>query len=255
MIMVTQEGTTATVTIANPEKHNRLTTTDMQELTSILRQLSSDPKIRVGVITGAGDKAFCVGADLGEFRETSIILHRERNELYRHLCIALHEMRRPLIARVNGTAVAGGMGLVALSHFAIATEEARFGTPEIKVGAFPSMVMTGILRAIPMKVAMRMILLGDTLDAKEALAAGLVNAVVPRDVLDNATAELAEKLASKSPAIMTFGLDAIRISDDMPFLQALEYLQEIATMIRCTEDCQEGVRAFLEKREPVWTGR
>ena len=255
MINLEQDGPVVKIVISNPDKYNRLMTADMEAVTLHLREISTDPEVKVGVITGEGEKAFCTGADLGEFQETSILYHRKRNELYRKLCVALHETKKPLIARVNGTAVAGGMAMVTLSHFAVASENAKFGTPEINVGAFPSMVMVGILRSIHRKTAIRMILLGENLNAQEALEAGLVNAVVPFDELDRSVNELAEKLASKSTAIMNFGLDAIRVSDDMPYLKALEYLQETATMIRCTEDCQEGVKAFLEKRKPVWTGR
>jgi len=255
MIILRRDGSVVKITISNPDKYNRLTSADMEEIARRLGEINSDPEIKVLVITGEGDKAFCTGADLGEFQETNILYHRKRNELYRKLCIALHETRKPLIARVNGIAVAGGMAMVTLSHFAVACEHAKFGTPEINVGAFPSMVMVGILRSVPRKTALKMILLGENLNAQEALEAGLVNAVVPFGELDRSVNELADKLASKSTAIMNFGLDAIRVSDDMPYLQALEYLQETATMIRCTEDCQEGVKAFLEKRKPVWKGQ
>jgi enoyl-CoA hydratase/carnithine racemase len=255
MIVVEQNGPVVKIVISNPDKYNRLTTDDMEDMTLRLREINSNSKIKVAVITGQGDKAFCTGADLGEFQESSILYHRKRNEMYRNLCATLYEIKKPLIARVNGTAVAGGMAMVTLAHFAIASEHAKFGTPEINVGAFPSMVMVGIFKTIPRKTAMKMVLLGENLTAQQALEAGLVNSVVPFDELDQSVMELAEKLASKSSAIMNFGLDAIRVSDDMPYLTALEYLQETATMIRCTEDCQEGVRAFLERRKPVWKGR
>jgi enoyl-CoA hydratase/carnithine racemase len=167
----------------------------------------------------------------------------------------LYNLKKPLLASVNGVAVAGGMAMVSLSHLAVASENARFGTPEINVGAFPNMVMAGILRGIPKKAAMKLILLGELVDAHEALAMGLVNQVVPGERLKAATREIAEKLAAKSPAVMALGLDSIRVSGDLPYPHALEYLQEMAAMIRGTEDCQEGAQAFLEKRKPKWKGR
>jgi enoyl-CoA hydratase/carnithine racemase len=169
--------------------------------------------------------------------------------------MALFKMKKPVIAKVNGVAVAGGMALVTLSHLAVASTNARFGTPEINVGAFPNMVMAGILRAIPKKAAMKLILLGEIIDAEEAFSMGLVNAVVAPDGLDDTVADLAAKLAGKSAAVLGLGLDAIRVSSDLPYPQALEYLQEMATIIRNTEDCQEGAKAFLEKRNPIWKGR
>ena len=155
-----------------------------------------------------------------------------------------------MVAKVNGAAVAGGMALVTLSHLAVASTTARFGTPEINVGAFPNMVMAGILRAIPKKAAMKMILLGEILDAQEALDMGLVNTVVAPEALDETVANIAARLSEKSSSVFGLGLDSIRVSSDLPYPQALEYLCEMATIIRNTDDCQEGAKAFLEKRKP-----
>ena len=255
MIRVERAGAIATIVIDDPEKRNRLSSEAMRSLAQRLRETDDDPEMRAIVITGAGDKAFCAGADLGQFKEMGIVEQRWHNESYRELCMALFNMKTPVVARVNGIVVAGGMGLVTLAHLAIAADHARFGTPEINVGAFPNMVMAGIFRGIPKKAAMKLVLLGDLIDAQEALSMGLVNAVVPYDRLDQAVMEVAEKLAAKSQAIMSLGLDAIRISNDLPYTQALEYLRDSATIIRSTEDCREGAAAFFEKREPQWKGK
>ena len=179
---------------------------------------------------------------------------RLQAEAFQHLCMSLYEMRTPLVAKVNGIAIGGGMAMVSLSHIAIASENARFGTPEIHVGAFPNMVMAAILRSIPRKLAVKMILMGEMVSAQEALSMGLINQVVPADQLDEAARDIAGKLADKSAAVMMLGLDSIRVSSELPYPQALEYLKEVGTLIRQTEDFKEGSRAFLEKRKPKWKG-
>lgn len=255
MIEVRREGPMATITLSKPEKQNRLNTEAMILLTQRLGELDTDSEVRVVTITGAGDKAFCAGADISEFQDLGLISQRKQAETYRHLCLTLHSMRTPVLAKVNGIAVGGGMAMVSLAHIAIASENARFGTPEINVGVFPNMVMAAILRSIPRKAALKMILLGEIVGAQEALSMGLVNAVVPREKLDEAAIALAEKLASKSMSVMALGLDSVRLSCDMSYPQALEYLQEMGTLNRQTEDFKEGAKAFIEKREPVWKGK
>jgi methylglutaconyl-CoA hydratase len=160
-----------------------------------------------------------------------------------------------MIAKINGVAVGGGMAMVSLAHIAVASENARFGTPEINVGAFPNMVMAAILRSAPRKAAVKMILLGEIIGAQEALAMGFINAVVPKEKLDDAAMGLAKQLAGKSPSVIALGLDSIRLSSDLPYPQALEYLQEMGTLIRQTSDFKEGAEAFVQKRPPVWKGK
>jgi len=255
MIRLEKEGHLATIVLSNQEKLNRIDTQAMHTIARRLRELDTDPGVRVVTITGTGDKAFCAGADISEFQEAGLMAQRKQAEAFRQLCLALYGMSTPVLAKVNGIAVGGGMAMVSLAHVAVACESARFGTPEINVGAFPNMVMAAILRSIPRKMALKMILLGEIVGAVEALAMGLINAVVPREELDAAARSLAEKLASKSPSVMALGLDSIRLSSDLPYPQALEYLQEMATLIRQTEDFKEGSKAFTEKREPKWVGR
>lgn len=248
-----REGLIATIVLSRPEKLNRLDTGSMKRLVAVLQGLDVDPDIRVVVITGMG-KAFCAGADIREFEESGVLAQRRQAETFRGLCLALHRMRTPVVAKVNGIAIGGGMAMVSLAHLAVASREAQFGTPEINVGAFPSMVMSAILRSVPRKRALKMILMGEMVGAEEALEIGLVNAVVPPEELDRTTASLAQRLASKSPSAMTLGLDSIRLSSDLPYPHALEYLQEVNTLIRNTEDFREGSKAFVEKRKPVWKG-
>ncbi|MEW5913624.1 MAG: enoyl-CoA hydratase-related protein [Thermodesulfobacteriota bacterium] len=252
---VSRQGALATVTLVRPEKHNRLDTQAMRALTEQLQALDAEPQVRVVLITGAGDQAFCAGADIGEFDEAGVMAQRKQAEAFRGLCLALHQMHKPVLAKVNGLAVGGGMAMVSLAHLAVAADSARFGTPEINVGAFPNMVMTAILRSVPRKLALKMILLGEIISAQEALAMGLINAVVPRGQLDAVCGQLAERLAAKSPAVMALGLHSIRVSSDLPYPHAMEYLQEVGTIIRNTEDFREGAQAFMHKRPPQWKGR
>lgn len=255
MIEVYRQDAVATITLNNPDKRNRLSIQAMADLASSFKELNASTEVRVIVITGSGQKAFCAGADLGEFDRPGIVNQRKQNAAYRDLCMALYETQKPVVAKVNGAAVAGGMALVTLSHLAVASTTARFGTPEINVGAFPNMVMAGILRAIPKKAAMKMILLGEILDAQEALEMGLVNSVVAPEALDENVDNITAALSEKSSSVFGLGLDSIRVSSDLPYPQALEYLCEMATIIRNTDDCQEGAKAFLEKRKPNWKGR
>ena len=248
-----KEGLIATITLSRPEKQNRLSTKTMKRLATTLKELDANAGVRVVVITGQG-KAFCAGADIREFEETGILAQRKQAEAFREMCMALHEMQTPVIAEVNGIAIGGGMAMVSLAHLALASKEARFGTPEINVGAFPSMVMSAILRSVPRKRALKMILMGEILGSQEAFEMGLVNAVVAPEELDRETKAIAEVLASKSPSVMALGLGSIRLSSDFPYPQSLEYLQEVNTLIRNTEDFREGSKAFLEKRRPVWKG-
>ena len=255
MIDVKRESHIATIQMTRPDKYNRLSTGTMGQICDTLRALNNEPDIHVVVITGTG-KAFCAGADISEFKaETDAAAQRLQAKAFKDMCIALHEMKKPVVAKVNGIAVGGGMAMVSLSHIAIASSDARFGTPEIKVGAFPNMVMAAILRGLPKKLVLRMLMTGQMINAEQAEKMALINAVVAPEDLDAAVEKEVSKLLDKSPMVMSLGLDSIRVSGDMPYPQALEYLQEVNTIIRCTEDFREGTKAYLEKRDAVWKGR
>ena len=163
--------------------------------------------------------------------------------------------RKPLIAAIEGFAVAGGLEVALACDLIVAAEEAGFGTPEINVGVFPFMILALIYRNVPRKKTTELLLLGERITAAEALEAGIVNKVVPRSELDAAVDEWAAKLASKSPLLMKMGKDAIFRSQDMAFADALEYLRGNLSLALTTEDVIEGVSAFMEKREPKWKGR
>jgi enoyl-CoA hydratase/carnithine racemase len=159
------------------------------------------------------------------------------------------------VGRINGHALAGGLGLAASCDLLVATDTATFGTPEINVGIWPMMIQTVLARNLPRKVLLEMLMLGDRWTATQLQAIGLVNRVVAHDQLDAAVRELTDKLAKKSPAVMRLGRDSFYRQQDMEFQAALEYLQSQLTLVSLTDDTKEGVRAFLEKREPDFKGR
>ena len=252
----------------------------------------SDDDVRVVVVTGAGDEAFCSGADLGGMRgqgpsaaqagdtatgggdaagdppgaaaarggagrddaEGFLELHDARGELA-NLFRAMWGLGKPTIARVPGWAMAGGFGLALACDLVVASERARFGAPEIKVGLWPFMVTVPMLRSMGPKAALDLMLTGRVVGADEALRLGFVSRVVPHQDLDATVDELATALAGRSPAVMRLGRDAFYAVVDMPADPALSHLQAMLTLVNQTEDAAEGIAAFTEKRAPSWRGR
>jgi enoyl-CoA hydratase/carnithine racemase len=162
---------------------------------------------------------------------------------------------KPIVGRINGHALAGGLGLATSCDLLIAADNATFGTPEINVGVWPMMIQAVLMRNLGRKTLLEMLLLGDRFDAARALQIGLVNRVVPAAELDAAVDEVADKLAKKSPIVMKLGRDSFYRSQDMEFHAALEYLQAQLSLVTLTEDTKEGVMAFFQKREPEFKGR
>jgi enoyl-CoA hydratase/carnithine racemase len=246
----------ATITINRPERRNALSWTVMTELREAFTAARADADVRVVVLTGAGDKAFCAGADLTGMAAGAgyAELHDGRGELAR-LFRAMWELGKPIIARVRGYALAGGFGVALACDMVIAADDAQFGTPEIDVGLWPFMITVPLVRSMPAKVALELMMTGRRVKADEALRIGFVNRVVPVDALDGAVAETAATLASKSPAIMKLGRDSFYAVWDQPGADALALLQSMLTITTGTEDAAEGIAAFAEKRAPVWKGR
>lgn len=250
------DGHVARLTIDREARRNALSWTVMTELRAAIAEAKRDDAVRVVVLTGAGDKAFCAGADLTGMAEGAGFaqLHDDRGELAR-LFRDLWELGKPTIARVRGYALAGGFGLALSCDLVVAADDAQFGTPEINVGLWPYMITVPLCRSMPPKKVLELMMTGRRVGAAEAERIGFVNQVVAVDALDATVDELAASLASKSPAIMKLGRDSFYAVWDQAAEDALRLLHPLLTITTQTEDSAEGIRAFAEKREPKWTGR
>jgi enoyl-CoA hydratase/carnithine racemase len=245
----------ATVTLNRPEVRNALNQVMLAELAAALAALERDPDARVVVLRGAGDRAFCAGADLkgvGE-RGTTLAARASYSALPRIL-EAMWRMKTPIIAQVHGFALAGGCGLAAGADLVIAADDAVFGLPEIKIGLLPLVVMAPILRAVGRKRGMLMILTGEQVSAREAYEMGLVSRLVPPGELDAAVRALARTLAGFSPTALGLAKEAAASVPEMEYGTALRYLRELLTLVALSDDAREGIRAFFDKRPPRWTG-
>ncbi len=246
----------ATVTLNNPEKRNMLSGQMLTELVAAMEEARDSDAVRAVVLTGAGDKVFCAGADLGGFAaDVPLVQKHFASDLFLEFFRLMPRLGKPSLCAANGHVLAGGMGLALSCDLLIAKEGATFGTPEINVGAFPYMIMAIIYRNVPRKKVNEMMLLGERLSAEQAVEFGLANKVVPADGFDAAVAEWATKLASKSPVLMRLGHDAMYRQQDMALDDALEFLRSQLSLTFTTEDIVEGVTAFFEKRDPQWKGR
>ena len=249
------DGHIATATIDRPERRNAMSFGVMQGLRDAVAQAKADDAVRVLVITGTGDKAFCAGADLTGIADTGHAGAHEGRGTLAALFREMWSLGKPTIARVRGYALAGGFGLALACDFVIASEDAQFGTPEIDVGLWPFMITVPLVRSMPPKKALELMLTGRRVAADEAERIGFVNRVVPADELDEAVDSLAAALASKSPAVVKLGRDSFYAVWDQAADEALRYLHPMLTITTQTEDSREGIKAFVEKRPPNWTGR
>jgi enoyl-CoA hydratase/carnithine racemase len=246
----------ATLTLNRPDQRNALNGELLAALVDAIKQARDDAGVRAVVLTGAGEKVFCAGADLGGFAADAPLVQKHfSSDLFLEFFRLMPRLGKPSLCAVNGHVLAGGMGLALSCDLVIAKEGARFGTPEINVGAFPYMIMSIIYRNVPRKKVNEMMLLGEQISAEQAVEIGLANKVVPSEEFHAAVTDWAERLASKSPVLMRLGHDAMYRQQDMALDDALEYLRSQLSLTFSTEDVREGVAAFFEKREPEWKGR
>ena len=246
----------ARVTLNRPEVRNALNEALLRELEAALRGLEDDPAARVVVLRGAGERAFCAGADLKRVADRGTTLQaRESFGGLGRILEHMARMRTPVIAQVHGYALAGGCGLAAGADILVAADDAVFGLPEIKVGLLPLIVMAPILRAVGRKRGLLMILTGEPASAREAYEMGLVSRVVPRAELESVVGGLARSLAGYSPAALGLAKEAAGMVPDMEYGAALRYLRELITLVALSDDAREGIAAFFEKRPPRFTGR
>jgi enoyl-CoA hydratase len=247
------------LTLNRPERKNALSPELVTALDDALRAADGDAAVRVVVITGAGDgdkAAFCAGGDLGGglVGDGFFEQHLARGA-FAELLLTMHRAKTPTIAAVNGLGLGGGFGLVLGCDLAVAADDARLGTPEVKRGLFPMMIAALIDEVLPKKAAMELMLTGSEVMGARAVELGIVNRVVPRaDVMGEAL-RLATTVASMSPAVLALGKRAVTLQRDMPFENKLMFLRDQLTLNLQLEDAAEGVSAFLEKRTPHWNGR
>jgi enoyl-CoA hydratase/carnithine racemase len=255
-VLLEADGAIATITMNRPDQRNPLSATMIRDLRTAFAWCAREPAVAVVVLTGAGDRAFCAGADLSAFSgEQSVLeLHHGRHALA-ELFLEMAELGKPIVGRINGHALAGGFGLACACDLLVAVDSATFGTPEINVGVWPMMIQALLVRKLPRNVVLEMVTLGERWTASQLHSYGLVNRVVTADKLDETTREVAAALAEKSTAIMRLGRDSFYRQQDMDFKAALEYLHSQVTLVTLTEDSAEGRQAFFEKRKPQFKGK
>ncbi|MGK7310878.1 MAG: enoyl-CoA hydratase/isomerase family protein [Candidatus Longimicrobiales bacterium M2_2A_002] len=245
----------ATITVDRPEKRNALNGQVRRELIEALDGLEGDADVRVIVITGAGEKAFIAGADIGELAERTSLEQRAAME-GRRVFTVIAELGKPVIAAINGYALGGGCELALACDLRIAARGARLGQPEVNLGILPGGGGTQRLpRLVGLGRAMRLILTGELIDAEEAERIGLVDVLVDDDELAHRTRELATSIATHSPVALKLIKEAVRASAEMPLAAGLELERELFITAFSSEDRSEGIRAFLEKRTPEFEGR
>jgi methylglutaconyl-CoA hydratase len=242
------------ITLNRPEKRNAFNAEVLARVADGYRRAQAEPDVRAIVLTGAGEKAFCAGGDL-QPGQAFAFDHARPSTDYADLLRVVARCTVPSIARVNGACMAGGMGLLCMTDLAVAADSAVFALPEVKRGLFPMQVFALMDGLVPRRTLREWMLCGEVFDAGAALAAGLVNYVVPPADLDAKTEWLVGRIADKSPTAIRRGKYAIRAMADMAFEEALSYAEGQIAVMPLTEDAKEGLAAFNEKRKPAWTGR
>ncbi len=250
-----KRGNAFWITVNRPEKRNAINGDVVGGIAKGYRTAHDDADIRVIVLTGAGDKAFCAGADLVNTGAAFAVDFAKPNVDYADLLRLAQNATKPSIARVNGVCMAGGMGLLCMTDMAVAAENAIFGLPEVKVGVFPMQVMSLLQDIAPRRLINEWALTGEPFDARTARAAGLVNHVVPAAELDAKVDWLIGRISDKSPTAIRRGKYAMRAIAAMSFDQAIAYTESQIALTAMTEDAKEGLAAFAEKRKPAWKGK
>ncbi len=254
-LLYTTDGFVCTVTLNRPEKRNALSAQLVNELIVAIETARDDPETRVVVLTGAGG-AFCAGADLSLMGGTGDAdPDMPQRGGFVELNLAMRDSGIPIIARVERYAMAGALALICGSTFVIAEETAKFSAPEIDRGLFPMMVLASLFRTVSKRDGLDLVLTGRKIEANEAVQMGLINRAVPAEKLDDEVNALAQIMANKPPAAVRLGLAAYHQQEQMEFSEALPFLSEQLMAVLGTEDAQEGIMAFLQKRQPVWKGQ
>jgi methylglutaconyl-CoA hydratase len=254
-VILDKRGQAFWITINRPEKRNALNAEVIAGIANGYRAAHEDSDVRVIVLTGAGDKAFCAGADLQHSGAAFAMDFSKPNADYADLLRLSQNATKPAIARVGGVCMAGGMGLLCMTDMAVAAEHVIFGLPEVKVGVFPMQVLSLLQSIAPPRLVSEWALTGEPFDAKAAMAAGLLNHVVPSAELDAKIDWLIGRIVDKSPTAIRRGKYAMRAIASMSFDESIAYTESQIAILAMTEDAKEGLKAFAEKRKPVWPGK
>ena len=252
-ILFERHSTHALLRLNRPEKLNSLSSEMFEALNAHLTELESDEELRVLIITGQGEQAFCAGTDIGELKESNAAEISERGQ---HLCNRIESFPVPVVAAINGIAAGGGLELALACHLRIASTQASFSLPETKLGLIPGYGGTQRLtRELGVGPAVEMMLTGKSLTSEEALELGLINRVVPPSQLLSETVSLIDEISKLSPLSIRACLTAVTEGLQLPLEEGLELEKELFASLFETEDAREGLSAFLEKRSPVFKGR
>ena len=256
-LIVEQRGVACHITINRATEHNTMTDVVMEEFVRAFREAESMPGVRAIVLTGAGEQTFCAGGKLKPTADGSpFALEPGRfDNPIAEMFKAMDRCNLPIIARVNGSAFGGGLGLICACDFAVAADTAKFGTTEARVGVFPMMILPVLMRVIPRRRLQEMCFFAHRFSALEAQQFDIVNEVVPASELDTAVNAMVEKLAANSPVALRIGRRAISAVTDLSFSDALNLTQAVLPILSQSEDTKEGMKAFAERRAPVWPGR
>jgi methylglutaconyl-CoA hydratase len=255
VVLIEQRGPVQWIAINREERRNAMNEAVIDGIASGLTQAASNPAIRAVVLTGAGERAFCAGADLSAGSGSFKYDYSQVGLSFVQLMKQARDLSLPLIARVNGHAMAGGLGLLGMCDMAVAVDTTRFGMPEVKVGVFPMQIMAVLQRLIPSRKLYEMALTGEPITAAEALELNLVNYVAPAAELDAKLQWLLNRLLDKSPTAIRRGKYAMRTSEQLTFDQSAVFMEAQIGTLALTEDAAEGRAAFIEKRAPNWPGR
>lgn len=254
-LIVERRGEALWLAINRPARRNALTNPLMERMHQEVLSASRDRTLRALVITGTGEKAFCAGADLSKGDTPFQFDFSEVNTAFANLLRGLRECPLPIVGRINGYCLAGGMGLFGICDIVVATENASFGLPEAKVGIFPMQVLAVLRDVIPKRKLYELCLTAAPITAAEALQWGIVNHVVPPEELDATVEKLVEALARVSPTAVRRGKYGMRTMESMTFEEMIAFAETQVGPMALTEDAREGREAFQQKRAPVWTGR
>lgn len=253
-ILVERRDNALWLTLNRPDAHNALNRTMTTQLADAFRDAADDDAIRAVVLTAAGDRTFCAGADLKGDAGNPFAAGRDENPLVQ-VYRAMRACHKPIIGRINGSALGGGLGLVSACDLAIAAAHARFGTPEVRVGVFPMMITTYLIRQLPRRRYWELAFLGEPLSAEEAERYHLINRAVPADELDRHVADVLARLEANSPNALRLGKQALDLMQDMSVDQTLAYAELMIARLAGSDEAREGMAAFAGKRKPDWASQ